>query len=246
MEDGYGGLRAIKLPAFYAPNINLRVLSTWWFLNCYDGETVSSDRSCFTLSGLPGDLTRGPVVVPIDEDTNLPMVKAYNFYGTEFDMPCYNDEDFADTVALDVNVALASVVKADPEDQREPSRYRDRSSQTGGRALSELAPGLGLESQRENDSLPEAEVNQALNVRPNRKKIRITVPISLILTAAVSMLPDQTIRGSPLQWTGNRNVITVLISLILTAAVSMLLDQPIRGSPLKWNWTRNVNQMMMM
>ena len=83
MQDVNGQLRSIKVPAFLAPSIKQRLLSTTSLLQTYRNESISMDHDRLTLSGDPTDLrTRGPIEAPVNPSNNLPTSKIYSYEAT--------------------------------------------------------------------------------------------------------------------------------------------------------------------
>ena len=83
MQDVNGQLRSIKLPAFLAPGIKQRLLSTTSLLQTYNNEKISMDADRLTLSGDPTDLrTRGPVEARVNPTNNLPTSLIYSYEAT--------------------------------------------------------------------------------------------------------------------------------------------------------------------
>ncbi|KAI2503664.1 hypothetical protein MHU86_10788 [Fragilaria crotonensis] len=78
VHDTNGNLRMIKVPAFYVPGIKVRLLSTTSLLQTYQGETIQVESNRLTLSGVPGDPSRGAVMVLVNPQNNLPTSDAFN------------------------------------------------------------------------------------------------------------------------------------------------------------------------
>ncbi|KAI2506683.1 hypothetical protein MHU86_7784 [Fragilaria crotonensis] len=78
VHDTNGNLRMIKVPAFYVPGIKVRLLSTTSLLQTYQGETIQVESNRLTLSGVPGDSSRGAVMVLVNPQNNLPTSDAFN------------------------------------------------------------------------------------------------------------------------------------------------------------------------
>ncbi|KAI2498513.1 hypothetical protein MHU86_15973 [Fragilaria crotonensis] len=78
VHDTNGNLRMIKVPAFYVPGIKVRLLSTTSLLQTYQGETIKVESNRLTLSGVPGDSSRGAVMVLVNPQNNLPTSDAFN------------------------------------------------------------------------------------------------------------------------------------------------------------------------
>ena len=77
--DTQGMLRAIKVPAYHVPGCKVRLLSTSSMLQTYSSETITLDAGKLTLSGVPGEPTRGQVIALIDPRNNLPTSQAYSY-----------------------------------------------------------------------------------------------------------------------------------------------------------------------
>jgi hypothetical protein len=77
VHDTTGQLRMIKVPAYYVPSTNVRLLSTTSLLQAHDPETILVEAHQLTLSGTPDDPTRGPAVARVDPTNNLPTSQAY-------------------------------------------------------------------------------------------------------------------------------------------------------------------------
>jgi hypothetical protein len=75
--DSKGMLRVLKLPAYYVPQSPVRLLSTTSFLQTHGPETIHMEEHQLTVSGVPGDFTRGSVIVRIDPTNNLPTCQVY-------------------------------------------------------------------------------------------------------------------------------------------------------------------------
>ena len=78
VHDTNGNLRTIKVPAFYVPGIKVRLLSTTSLLQTYKNESITIESNRLTLSGIPGDSNRGPVMVMVNPQNNLPTSDAFN------------------------------------------------------------------------------------------------------------------------------------------------------------------------
>ena len=78
LHDVNGNLRLLKLPAYYVPGIKVRLLSTTSLLQTYSPETINIEAHRMTLSGVPGDPTRGSVTAVTNPQNNLPTSEAYN------------------------------------------------------------------------------------------------------------------------------------------------------------------------
>ena len=79
IHDTKGQLRLIKVPAYYAPKIRVRLLSTTSLLQSYPNESIRVESHQLILSGDNNDPTRGSVVVRIDPNNNLPTSEAYSY-----------------------------------------------------------------------------------------------------------------------------------------------------------------------
>jgi hypothetical protein len=79
MLDTMGHYRLIKVPAFYVPKSNVRLLSTTSLLQTYAGETIEVDAGQMQLSGLPSDPNRGAVIATVNPRNNLPMTTSYPY-----------------------------------------------------------------------------------------------------------------------------------------------------------------------
>ena len=78
VHDTNGNLRTIKVPAFYVPGIKVRLLSTTSLLQTYKNEMITVEANRLTLSGIPGDSNRGPVMVMVNPQNNLPTSDAFS------------------------------------------------------------------------------------------------------------------------------------------------------------------------
>lgn len=77
--DTSGMLRAIKVPAYHVPGCNIRLLSTSSLTQTYPGEKIVIEEGKLTLSGSPGQPTRGSVIALVDPTNNLPTSQAYRY-----------------------------------------------------------------------------------------------------------------------------------------------------------------------
>jgi len=77
IHDTAGTLRTVRVPAYLVPKLKVRLLSTSSLLQTYLNETIQVEGHQLTLSGLPNDPTRNPVIVPNNPNNNLPMSVAY-------------------------------------------------------------------------------------------------------------------------------------------------------------------------
>ena len=82
VHDSAGMLRILKVPAYHVPGAKVRLLSTTSLLQSYPGETITVESSKMTLSGLPGDPTKGTVSALINPVNNLPTSTAYRYDAT--------------------------------------------------------------------------------------------------------------------------------------------------------------------
>ncbi len=76
-------LQPIKVPAYHAPGCNAHLLSTSSLLKTYPDETISFEKGKLTLSGKPGQPTRGPVITLVDPTNNLLTSQAYSYDSTD-------------------------------------------------------------------------------------------------------------------------------------------------------------------
>jgi hypothetical protein len=74
--DKNSNLRLLKIPAYYVPETQVRLLSTTSLLQTYQPETIFMEDSQLTLSGTD-DPTRPPIVAPVDPTNNLPTTYAH-------------------------------------------------------------------------------------------------------------------------------------------------------------------------
>ena len=81
--DNKGMLQMLKLPAYYVPKSPVRLLSTTSLLQTYSGETIFMEPHELTLSSLPSDPLRSPVVVRVDPTNNLPTSQIYHYEAPE-------------------------------------------------------------------------------------------------------------------------------------------------------------------
>ncbi len=81
--DTSGMLRAIKVPAYHVPGCNVRLLSTSSLTQTHPDESILIQEGKLTLSGVPGQPTRGSVVALVDPTNNLPTSQAYDSDSTE-------------------------------------------------------------------------------------------------------------------------------------------------------------------
>jgi hypothetical protein len=77
-HDDNGGLRTIRLPAYYTPDIKVRLLSVSSLMQTYSDELLTAHSHGLTLSGNELDPKRRPVAVPINPANNLPTSVAYH------------------------------------------------------------------------------------------------------------------------------------------------------------------------
>ncbi|KAI2509100.1 hypothetical protein MHU86_5348 [Fragilaria crotonensis] len=76
-HDSTGKLRTLELPAYYVPKIRVRLLSTTSLLQTYSDETIKVEAHRLTMSGVPDDPNRSPIVAHVNPDNNLPTSQAY-------------------------------------------------------------------------------------------------------------------------------------------------------------------------
>ena len=74
---------SLVLQAYYVPKSPVRLLSTTSLLQMYPGETISLESHQLTLSGLPSDPLRSPVVVRVNSNNNLPTSQIYHYKAPE-------------------------------------------------------------------------------------------------------------------------------------------------------------------
>jgi hypothetical protein len=79
MHDSEGMLRLIKLPAYYVPKSNMRLLSTTSLLQTYSPEQLTGQADRLMLSGMKGDPTKGAVTAKVNPLNNLPTSLAYRY-----------------------------------------------------------------------------------------------------------------------------------------------------------------------
>ena len=91
-------LRMIKVPAYYVPSTNVRLLSTTSLLQTYEPENILVEAHQLTLSGTPGDPTRGSVIAQVDPKNNLPTSNAYRY-----------DDTMSNVNALSATLSVVSV-----------------------------------------------------------------------------------------------------------------------------------------
>jgi hypothetical protein len=78
-----GQLRALKVPAYYAPQARVRLLSTTSLLQTYPDKKINMESHRLTLSGLEGTQGRGSVVALVNSINNLPMTTSYRYSDIE-------------------------------------------------------------------------------------------------------------------------------------------------------------------
>ncbi len=83
MLDTNGQLRLIKVPAFYAPNCKVRLLSTTSLLQTYSEEGIELEAHQMKLAGLASDPTRGAVIATVNPRNNLPTTTSYRYNDVE-------------------------------------------------------------------------------------------------------------------------------------------------------------------
>jgi hypothetical protein len=81
--DIRGQLRTLKIPAYFVPQSQLRLLSTGVLLQTYSDEDIRVDVRKLTLSGAPNDPACGSIEAYLDPNNNLPMSTAYCQQGTD-------------------------------------------------------------------------------------------------------------------------------------------------------------------
>jgi hypothetical protein len=79
MLDTTGQLRLIKVPAFYVPKCNVRLLSTTSLLQTYSGENIVIAAHQMKLTGIASDPTRGAVIAVVNPRNNLPTTTSYRY-----------------------------------------------------------------------------------------------------------------------------------------------------------------------
>ena len=77
VRDDRGNLRTLKVKAYYVPASKVRLLSTSTLLQNLPSETITMQSDSITLSGCPGDHSRGSVTVPYHPGCNLPISMAH-------------------------------------------------------------------------------------------------------------------------------------------------------------------------
>jgi len=77
--DDHGMLRLLKLPAYYVPSAQVRLLGTSSLLQTYRGEALTGTDKHLRLSGVAGDTRRGPVTARVNPANNLPTSFAYSY-----------------------------------------------------------------------------------------------------------------------------------------------------------------------
>ena len=80
--DAQGTLRSLKLKAYHIPKSSARLLSTHVLLSTYKGEKISVDEASLTLSGAPGDPSRGSVLAVNCSVSRLPTTTGYKYDNT--------------------------------------------------------------------------------------------------------------------------------------------------------------------
>jgi hypothetical protein len=121
-------LRAIKVPAYYVPGCNACLLSTSSLLQTYPAETISLKKGKLTLSGKPGQPTRGPVIVLSDPTNNLPMSLAYSYDST------YTPVQVFQTIMTEVSNANLNLTEPD----KQLLRWHCRLGHSGYRKIQQL------------------------------------------------------------------------------------------------------------
>ena len=79
MHDLTRQLCLIKVPAFYVPKCNVRLLSTTSLLQTYNNETILIEKHQLTLSGISGNPTKGAVTALVNPTNNLPTSITYRY-----------------------------------------------------------------------------------------------------------------------------------------------------------------------
>ena len=97
-----GSLRVLKIPAYCVPSSPVRLISTTSFLKAYSGETILLEDTKATLSGIDGDPSRKPVVVPVKQSNQLYVSQTWH--------PSEVVEACASHAAVDDFEALINVV----------------------------------------------------------------------------------------------------------------------------------------
>ena len=90
INDSSGNLRMVKVPAYFAPKVRVRLLSTTSLLQTYPDESIKIESDQLVLSGVPGDLTRGELVALINPQNNLPTSEAHSFKDTPIAVEALN------------------------------------------------------------------------------------------------------------------------------------------------------------
>jgi hypothetical protein len=78
IEDTNGILRALKVKAYFVPASRVRLASVTSVLKAYSGEDAKITTKGFTLSGIPGDSTRGSIFAPTNLSSHLPISIAHS------------------------------------------------------------------------------------------------------------------------------------------------------------------------
>jgi hypothetical protein len=65
INDDSGNLRMVKIPAYYAPKVRVRLLSTTSLLQTYPDESFKIEPHQLVLGGVPVDLTQGELVAAL-------------------------------------------------------------------------------------------------------------------------------------------------------------------------------------
>ena len=76
-HDTQGTLRVITVPAYHVPQARTHLLATSSLLQQYKGEHITSLPYALELSGIPGDLTRGSIIAPVNPKNNIPTSTGY-------------------------------------------------------------------------------------------------------------------------------------------------------------------------
>lgn len=77
VPDTNGGLRSIKVKAYYVPQCKAKLLSTSAFLDEYPDEEIVLKSGILSVGGKEGDPTRGPIIAAVNPVNNLPTSTAY-------------------------------------------------------------------------------------------------------------------------------------------------------------------------
>eukprot|EP00978_Attheya_sp_CCMP212_P028855 scaffold100723_cov29-Attheya_sp.AAC.4 len=108
MHDTEGGLRVLRLPAFYVPKCKARLISTTSLLQTYPDESIHITSSRLLLSGSTSRETTTPIVAHVDPVNNLPTNTAYRPSATVFAVEALNS---VINVVNDSNINLSGPSK---------------------------------------------------------------------------------------------------------------------------------------